>query len=239
MSTYTLRLKFTQEVAAGTMAFHFEKPEGFLPVAGQYGDFTLINPKETDDEGVVRSFTLASAPFEDSLFITTRIRDTAFKRILKSLDSGSSVSMEGPFGELTLGDEDVPAVFLTGGIGITPVRSMVQQALFEKNPRKLIAFFSNRKPEDAPFLDELTRTAEKYETFTLIPTMTDIKPLETPWAGETGLISADLLKRHIDDVTQPIYYLSGPPALVASMRNLLSDLGVLDENIHAEDFLGY
>jgi ferredoxin-NADP reductase len=221
------------------MAFYFEKPEKFVSTAGQYCDFTLINPKDNDDEGTVRSFTLASAPCEDSLFIATRIRDTAFKRVLKSLDSGSSITIEGPYGELVLGDEDVPAVFLTGGIGITPVRSMVQQALFEKNPRRLVAFYSNRKPKDAPFLDELTRTAEKYPTFTLVPTMTATKSIDNPWTGESGHISADLLRRHLEDVTTPTYYLSGPPALVASLQNLLKDLGVKEANIHAEDFLGY
>ena len=240
MSTHTLRLKFTHEVAAGTMAFHFEKPENFTPIAGQYCDFTLIHPNENDDEGSVRSFTLASAPYEDSLFIATRMRDTAFKRVLKSLDSGSSILMDGPNGDLVLGAEtDVPAVFLTGGIGITPVRSMVKQALFERSPRQLIAFYSNRKPEDAPFLEELAKAAAKHENFTFVPTMTDYDTSATNWEGETGLITASLLQRHIEDINHAIYYISGPPSLVAAMRQLLKDLGIAEDKVHAEDFLGY
>ncbi|MGH3564000.1 MAG: hypothetical protein ACRDTN_20030, partial [Mycobacterium sp.] len=77
------------EVAEGTMAFHFEKPDGFEYKAGQFADYTLRNPPETDDEGNIRGFTLSSAPFEHHLAATTRLRDTAFKRVLKNAPIGT------------------------------------------------------------------------------------------------------------------------------------------------------
>jgi ferredoxin-NADP reductase len=80
-----VKLTQREEVADRTMAFHFEKPEGFLYKAGQYTDFTLIDPPETDAEGNIRGFSLASAPYEKDLKITTRLRDTAFKRVMKEL----------------------------------------------------------------------------------------------------------------------------------------------------------
>ncbi len=80
MSINTVKLTKREEVADGTMAFHFEKPEGFLYRAGQFADFTLIDPPETDAEGNIRGFSLASAPCERDLKIATRMRDTAFKR---------------------------------------------------------------------------------------------------------------------------------------------------------------
>ena len=80
MPTYKIKLKSRHEIAAGTMAFHFEKPAGFTFIAGQAGDFTLHHPPETDKEGNKRSFSLASAPYEDDIIIATRMRDTAFKR---------------------------------------------------------------------------------------------------------------------------------------------------------------
>jgi ferredoxin-NADP reductase len=83
MSIYKAKLKRREEIAAGTMAFHFEKPEGFIYKAGQYVDYALINPSETDAEGNTRGFSLASAPYEDDLMSATRMRDTAFKRVLK------------------------------------------------------------------------------------------------------------------------------------------------------------
>jgi ferredoxin-NADP reductase len=78
------------------MAFYFERPAGFHFVAGQSMDFTLINPPEADDEGNTRSFSIASAPYEEDLMIATRMRDTAFKRVLKNLAIGSEIQIEGP-----------------------------------------------------------------------------------------------------------------------------------------------
>ena len=77
------------------MAFRFDKPPGWSFVAGQYLDLTLIDPPETDDEGNTRSFTIASAPSEDTLMIATRMRDTAFKRVLKTMSIGGSVTIDG------------------------------------------------------------------------------------------------------------------------------------------------
>ena len=77
MPIYRTILLRKEEIAEGTMAFHFEKPAGFTFKAGQFGDFTLINPVETDTEGNTRGFSLASAPYEGDLMFATRMRDTA------------------------------------------------------------------------------------------------------------------------------------------------------------------
>ena len=83
MPIYKVKLKGRDEIAAGTMAFHFEKPDRFAYKAGQFADYTLINPPETDAEGNTRGFSLASAPYEDYLMSATRMRDTAFKTITR------------------------------------------------------------------------------------------------------------------------------------------------------------
>lgn len=121
MSIYKVKLERKQEVAAGTMAFYFEKPKGFAFKAGQYGDLTLINPAETDAEGNIRGFSLANAPHEDFLMFATRMRDTAFKRVLRTMEPGTELTLDAPGGSFTLhNNASIPAVFLTGGIGITP-----------------------------------------------------------------------------------------------------------------------
>jgi ferredoxin-NADP reductase len=156
MPIYKTVLRAKEEIANGTMAFHFEKPGGFAFKAGQFGDFTLIDPAETDAEGNIRGFSLASAPFESDLMFATRMRDTAFKRVLRTMEIGTEVSMDAPYGSFTLhNNARTPAVFLTGGIGVTPVRSIVLQAAHDNLPHKIFLFDSNRKPEDAAFLDEL------------------------------------------------------------------------------------
>src|ERR1041384_6875639 len=98
MAIYKIKLKAGEQIAEGTMAFHFEKPEGFVYKAGQFADYTLINPAETDAEGNMRGFSLASAPYEDFLMFATRIRDTAFKRVLKTIDLGTELTLDAPYG---------------------------------------------------------------------------------------------------------------------------------------------
>src|SRR6185295_19545242 len=120
MGAYKIKLKRCEQVAEGTTAFYFEKPEGFEFKAGQFLRLTHINPPETDAEGDSRTLSIASAPHEEDLMIATRMRDTAFKRILKTMPLGSEIDLKGPYGKMTLHDDPArPAVFLTGGIGIT------------------------------------------------------------------------------------------------------------------------
>jgi len=236
----TIKLKDRKEVAAGTMAFHFGKPSGFTFAPGQAGDFILADPPETDAEGNKRSFSLASAPYEDDLIIATRMRDTAFKRSLKTIPLGTEFILDAPWGELTLHeDTSVPAVFLTGGIGITPVRSIILQATRDKLAQKLVLFYSNHRPEDTAFLDELTAAQKANPNFTLVATMTKMEKSSRPWHGETGIIDKAMLARTIGALNLPIYYISGPPEMVNAMQKMLTQAGVKSANVRAEEFSGY
>lgn len=240
MPIYKVKLIFSQEIADGTMAFHFEKPEGFAYKAGQFADCTLINPAETDAEGDTRAFSLASAPYEDELMLATRMRDTAFKRVLKTMEPGTELTLDAPHGSFTLHNNvNIPAVFLTGGIGVTPVRSIVLQAVHDKVPHRILVFYSNRRPEDAAFLDELMESHDTNPNYTFVGTMTQIKKSSRKWHGETGFISKAMLLKSIDDLTLPIYYIDGPPAMVNAMQEILSEAGVDDDNIRTEEFWGY
>jgi ferredoxin-NADP reductase len=235
-----LKLKERRMVAEGTMAFHFEKPPGFAYVAGQAGDWILQHPAKTDKEGNKRSFTLASAPYEEDLFFATRVRETAFKEDLQSTDLGSQVDFDGPWGELTLHDDPaVPAVFLTGGIGVTPFRSIVLQWAHDQLEHSLFLFYSNRRPEDAAFVDELQAVAKQRAKFTFLPTMTEMEKSKMPWSGAQGYIDQAMLRRSLTDLNRPIYYLSGPPKMVESMQKLLTDSGVKQERVRTESFDGY
>lgn len=229
-----------ERIAEATMAFYFEKPLGASFRAGQHLDLTLINPPETDAEGNSRTFSLASAPSEDELEIATRMRDTAFKRVLKNMEIGSRVRISSPHGSFTLHNDALkPAVFLIGGIGITPVHSIIKDATERKLSHRLILFYSNKRPEDAAFLEDLEELAKANSNFTFVPTMTEAEKSAQSWAGEKGYIDAAMLKRHVENVQTPVYYLSGPPVMVAAMRKLLTESGVNDDNIKTEEFSGY
>lgn len=92
---HTAKLNGREQLAEGTMAFHFDRPKGFEFRAGQAIDVTLLDPPETDAEGNIRTFSIASPPFEDQLMIATRMRDTAFKRVLKSMPLGTPLRSTG------------------------------------------------------------------------------------------------------------------------------------------------
>ena len=238
MSKYKIKLLKKEMVAQDTMAFHFEKPEAFTYTGGQYADFTLINPPETDKEGDKRTFTLASAPFEPQLTIATRLRDTAFKRVLKNLPAGSEVEIEGPYGSFALPREpETPAVFLTGGIGCTVARSMILQAAHDNAPHKLIFLYSNRNSESAAFLAEFTELAARHPRFTFVPTLTDQSAQD--WNGEHDEITIEMLQKYVTDITAPIYYLSGSTAMVSAMRTMLLHAGVDKFHIRSDQYVGY
>lgn len=240
MGAYTAKLRSYRQVAVGTIAFHFDKPAGFEFVGGQSIDLTLVEPTQTDAEGNTRAFSLASAPHEPELMVATRMRDTAFKRVLRTLAPGSEVNIEGPFGSMTLHRNSTrPAVFLAGGIGITPFRSMLFQAANSNDGRRILIFYSNRRPEDAAFLTELQELVRQRPSFTLIPTMTKLADSKVSWNGEKGYITKEILAKYVSDLAKPVYYIAGPPALVRAMKDMLSEARVDEDEINSEDFSGY
>ena len=240
MSTYTVKLEGREEVAQGTMAFHFEKPAGFSFKPGQTVDVVLDGAQTAGDPGARHTFSLVSAPFQGQLVIATRMRDSAFKRALKSLPTGAPVKLEGPFGSLTLHkDRARPAVFIAGGIGITPFMSMLRQAAKERSPQPLYLVYSNRRPEDAAFLAELQALERDNGNFHMLATMTEMGKSARKWDGATGLVDADLVQRLAGGLVSPVYYVVGPPAMVKAMQETLSRAGVDGEDIRVEEFYGY
>ena len=246
-TTFKARLLDRREVAEQTMVFLFEKPPGWTFKPGQFVDLTVLNPPETDAEGNTRGFSVASAPEEDDLMFTTRMRDTACKRALRSMRIGTEVKIEGPFGNLTLHNNvKRPAILLAGGIGITPFRSMVVHAAKTKLPHKMVLFYSNRRPEDAAFLTELKTLERENPNYRFVPTMTNMEGSQLPWEGERSLINYELIAKYLKPLASPafyeagpIYYIAGPPQMVVGIRSVLTNSGVDDDDIRTEEFAGY
>lgn len=239
MSIVNVKLTGKKEVANGTMEFFLEKPAGFQFRAGQFCDITLIDPPETDAEGNTRGFSLVAAPYEDYLAVATRLRDTAFKRVFRDLPEGSEVKFDAPYGDFTLHKtETTPAVFIIGGIGVTPVRSMIAQATHDKTAHQILLIHSNKTPADAPFQDDFKQLAAENPNFTFVPVVTDSAP--EGFEGEHGRVNAELIKKYVPDISKPIFYLSGPAGMVKAMRELLvGELHANEDNIRTEEFDGY
>lgn len=239
-SEYRVKLLERQEVAHRTIALYFERPSGFSFQAGQFIDLTLLDLLELDPNGPTRSLTLASAPSEARLMVATRVRDTAFKRTLARMPVHTIVKIEGPFGHLTLPENPArPLVFLAGGIGITPFRSMLVEMARSRLSYRVVLFYSNRRPEDAPFLDELQHLQQEIPGYSFVGIMTQLDRAKSAWTAEIGHLDYAMLSRHIEGLVAPLYYLAGPPGMVRGIRMMLLNAGIRPADICAEEFAGY
>lgn len=238
MPSYEVKLAGREELAEGTLAFRFEKPAGFQFKAGQAVVLELVDPPPEDGQKR-RTFSLVSAPFERTLAIATRMRDTAFKRALRTLPDGATLKLTGPIGQFALADAARPAVFIAGGIGITPFMSILRQAARDRSPQALRLLYSNRRPEDSAFLGELEALERQNGDFRMVATMTAMSQSAREWDGETGLINADLIKRAVGGLAAPLFYVVGPPAMVLAMQETLRAAGVAEDDILTEEFYGY
>jgi ferredoxin-NADP reductase len=240
MADYTIVLKHREEVAEETMAFRFDiAGTGYTFKAGQNAAFTLLDPPETDIAGNTRTLSFASSPNDlNSLMVAMRMRRSAFKNSLRALPLGSKLRVSSAIGSFRLHtDGSKPAVFLVGGIGITPVLSILAHAAEYALPHQIYVFYSNRDPRKIAFIHELQRLEKTNPAFTFIPTVTT--PNGSVWPFEHGRIDAQMLARYIHEVHKPVYYVCGPPEMVTAMHKLLYDLGINEDNIRSEEFGGY
>ena len=239
MSELQSSLLRRETVAEGTMAFHFQKPTGFVFKPGQAIDLVLDAP-ELGEDLKRHAFSIVSAPDEDDLTITTRMRDSAYKRVLASLQPGAKVGIDGPFGSMTLHNNGSrPACFIAGGIGITPFMSMLRHTSKVHSAHRLVLIYSNRRPMDAAFLAELQEMSRTNDHFRLVATMTDADESAAEWAGERRRIDAPFLASVLADLPSAITYVTGPPAMVAAVRVALTDAGIDDDDVRSEEFFGY
>ena len=237
-SSFTVRLLAREEIEGGLL-LRVSKPEGFEFVAGQAVYVMLPNLDKADEKGRVRTFSLASAPQDDELALATRRGDSTFKQAIASVPLGSVLRLEGPYGDLTLHEDATrPAVFLAGGIGITPFRSMALDAMRHGLPHQLVLIYSNRRPKDAAFLSELRTLEQQNPRFQLITTFTDPATAANA-VTERGPITIDMIAKYIGDLAAPVFYVAGPPTMVEAMEAMLRTAGVDEGRVRAEKFAGY
>lgn len=229
-TSYDVKLLRKIEVAEKTIEFTLEKPQGFEYKAGQFGDLVLPPSTGLDDSNNKHGFSFVSAPFEDTLRMATRMRDSRFKQAAAKVPEGTMVKLLALWGDFTLQkNEAIPAVFVIGGIGITPVRSIIAQATHDKTQHKITLIYANRTKEQAAYLSDLEELAKNNPNFKFIPVFTKSQ----------GHVTAELIKQQVPDLLAPRYYLSGPEGMVKAMRALLVAAGADEDNIKTEEFEGY
>jgi ferredoxin-NADP reductase len=240
MAEYEMMLVDRQRIARDTMAFWFDtNGASFEFRAGQHADFAFTRACMGSACDNSRTFSLATSPCDNRpVMIATRMRKTAFKCALKAAALGTKFTVSRPRGSFTLHrDITRPAVLLAGGIGATPIRSILQWVTQEHLPHRLYLFYSNREADDAAFLEEFENMAARNPKFTLIPTATGHGTVA--WPYEKGHINRAMLTRYLFGLNGPIYYIAGPSGMVTAMTDLLTSSDVNDDDVKTEEFGDY
>jgi ferredoxin-NADP reductase len=238
-SAHAVTLLRTERVAHETYAYAFAKPAGFRFKPGQALELVLHDPTQPALD-LRRVFSIVSAPGENELVVVTRRRDSDFKRALATLAVGALAHIEGPFGSLLLhANVSRPAVFIAGGIGITPFVSMLRQAARDDREQVISLLYSNHRPEDSAFLGELTAYAREHSGRFVLRTVYTASSTDPGLPPNLGRINDALISSVIVPPSAPIFYVAGPPGMVAGFRDVLNRMGIPDDDIRSEDFAGY
>lgn len=212
--------------------FRFTRPEGYGLLAGQFFSMTLT----TAAGPVAHLLSIASTPAEDHLEICTRLTGSPFKEALLALEPGDAVEVSDARGALRLPADARAAVFIAGGVGIAPARSLLVDAAHGPRRPRLVLFQADRSPRCMPYADEFSALSDD-DALLWVPVLSRIQP---GWRGETGHITAQLLERHLPaDLGHACWVLTGPPAMVAALQEAVAELDVPADDVVVERLTGY
>lgn len=218
-------LTYRKEVAKNTIevAVKFTEPFSFSP--GQYVHLSI--PDLVDPiRGAGRDFSIISMPGEATLSFVTRTSDSPFKRALMALPVGSTLVCDGPFGSFILPESSAqPIVLVAGGIGVAPFLSMLRSVESLHRPYKIKLLYGNKDEASVAYLTELSLFAKNIPDFAYFPIY--------------GPIDTDALRAHVDNPAEVLWFVAGPPVMVASVQYTLGDMGVSPTLIRTELFSGY
>jgi|SRR5579885_1872322 len=209
-------------------SFIFEPQESLSWQAGQFLHY-VFHHEPTDDRGSDRWFTISAAPYEGHVMLTTRFAEekgSSFKNALKGLQIGKSIEISYLEGDFILDDPEKKHVFIAGGIGITPFRSMLKQLVFEKKPINVTLLYANRD-EHIVFKEELEEIAKENPNFVI------------HYIFSPEHIDEEKIRHFVPDLRKPIFYISGPEPMVENLGNLLKAMGIAEDHIKQDWFPGY
>jgi ferredoxin-NADP reductase len=228
-----------EQVSSDIMDFHFTpgKTINFLP--GQYMEWTLSHPK-TDSRGNRRYFTIASSPTEDTVRLGIRFyqEGSSFKKAMLALQQNHQIVGSQISGDFTLPkDKKKKLVFIAGGIGVTPFRSMVRYLIDKNEKRSIVMFYINKRKDEIVYEDVFNQAKDQLGINTVY-TLTDKANVPSNWQGRVGRIDTEMLRQEVPDFMERMFYLSGPHAMVVSAEKVLRSLSIPRKQIKKDFFPG-
>jgi glycine betaine catabolism B len=203
--------------------------------AGQFF-FVKINVNGKDAE---HHFSFSNSPTDTGyLEVTKRITGSDYSQALDHLKPGDAAHLRGPFGLFTLPYETRPLAFLSGGIGVTPLRSMLRYIVHEKLPYDVIMLYGCPSAEEILFRDEFGEMAGANGNIRVEYVLSGPE-FPVDWRGKRGFINRELVAGTMPDYKDRLFYISGPPKMVISLTEQVAALGVPPEKIKRDSFTGY
>ncbi len=215
-------------------SFKFKVKEKIDFQAGQFFFVTIkVNEKE-----MTKHFSFSNSPTEkEYIEFTKKITESEYSKALDNLKIGNWAKLRMPYGSFILEKENNKIAFLSGGIGITPVRSMVKYVIDKKLNADIIIVYANRSMKDIVFKEDFDTMQNEYPKLKVVHILSQA---EEEWKGRAGYINNQLIKEEIPDYKQRKFYICGPPAMVEAMKKIVQDeLSLSNENIITENFSGY
>ncbi len=215
--------------------FRIKEDVDFKP--GQFF-FVTIKINGTDR---TKHFSFSNSPTEkEYIEFTKRITDSEFSKALNKLKISDWAKLRMPYGSFTFEGEYEKITFLSGGIGITPIRSICKFVTDMKLPTDIILLYGNSREEDIIFRDDLDDIQAINKNIRIVYTLTSPDIDKKIWQGKTGYIDDEMIREEIADYKERVFYICGPPKMAVSLADILKNkLDIQENKIKTENFIGY
>jgi len=237
---YVLKLAAKTQLAHGVYEFRFTADRRVRFRPGQFLEWTLGHLRP-DSRGNRRYFTIASSAAEREVRIGVKFHpdSSSFKRSLLAMSPGEEIVASQLAGDFVLPtDKRAKLVFIAGGIGITPFRSMIRHLLDHDEKRPIAVLYSNRTAPEIVYADVLEEARRRLGIETVY-TLTDAKDVPPDWQGGTGRVDGEMIAKAVPDYSERTFYLSGPRSLVVGFEEVLENIGVPKSRIKTDFFPGF
>ncbi len=233
-----LRVKFIENIkrTASVESFRFIPQENILFEAGQFLQL-IFDEANLANKDLNKYLSFSSAPGKGYIEVTKRLSESNFSQRLRELKPGDEVLIKAPLGSRVFKEEYKKIAFLIGGIGITPVISIIEYIAAQKIATDTVLIYSNRTEEDVAFKKELDSWQVGNKNIKIFYTVSDSPPRDNRYIR--GRIDKELLSVRLPDIKERIIFIFGPPKMVEAMQALCLELSCSKENIKTESFIGY
>ncbi|MBL7129939.1 MAG: FAD-dependent oxidoreductase [Candidatus Omnitrophica bacterium] len=217
-------------------SFRFIPAEKIEFIPGQFLQ-VIFDETNRDNRELNKYLSFSSSPTKEYIEATKRLSDSQFSQKLKNLKIGDEVLLKAPLGNCVYKDEYKKIGFLIGGIGITPIISILEYIIDKKLNTDVLLLYSNKTEQDIAFRKELDHWKSINSNIKVFYTLTERKPTDKNCIS--GRINRDLFIEKVKDVDERIFFIFGPPKMVEAMKDLCLEIGCDKENIKSESFIGY